>query len=82
MTKPILCLDFDGVIHSYTSGWKGARIILDPPVPGALDFILAAQAQLYRRDPIVPVSPVGRASRDEAVASQACRGPLCSAARR
>ena len=45
MTKPILCLDFDGVIHSYTSGWKGARIILDPPVPGALDFILAAQAQ-------------------------------------
>ena len=45
MNKPILCLDFDGVIHSYTSGWKGARIILDPPVPGALDFILAAQAQ-------------------------------------
>ena len=45
MTKPILCLDFDGVIHSYTSGWKGARNIPDPPVPGALDFILAAQAQ-------------------------------------
>ena len=45
MTKPILCLDFDGVIHSYTSGWKGARNIPDPPVPGALDFILAVQAQ-------------------------------------
>ena len=45
MTRPILCLDFDGVIHSYTSGWKGARNIPDPPVPGALDFILAAHAR-------------------------------------
>jgi hypothetical protein len=42
MKKPILCLDFDGVIHSYTSGWKGARNIPDPPVPGALDFIINA----------------------------------------
>jgi hypothetical protein len=39
MTKPILCLDFDGVIHSYSSGWKGADVIPDPPVAGALDFI-------------------------------------------
>ena len=39
MSKPILCLDFDGVIHSYTSGWKGADEIPDPPVPGAIDFI-------------------------------------------
>ena len=39
--KPILCLDFDGVIHSYTSGWKGARNIPDDPVPGALGFIKA-----------------------------------------
>ena len=37
--KPILCLDFDGVIHSYSSGWKGADIIPDPPVPGAMRFI-------------------------------------------
>ncbi len=37
--KPILCLDFDGVIHSYVSGWKGADEIPDPPVPGALSFI-------------------------------------------
>ncbi len=40
--KQILCLDFDGVIHSYASGWKGASVIPDPPVPGALEFIVAA----------------------------------------
>ena len=39
MGKPILCLDFDGVIHSYESGWKGAHVIPDDPVPGALAFI-------------------------------------------
>jgi hypothetical protein len=44
VSKPILCLDFDGVIHSYTSGWKGARSIPDAPVPGALDFVSAALA--------------------------------------
>ena len=42
MTKPILCLDFDGVIHSYTSGWKGAAVIPDPPVDGAMKFIAEA----------------------------------------
>jgi hypothetical protein len=39
MYKPILCLDFDGVCHSYTSGWKGADVIPDPPVPGLFDFL-------------------------------------------
>jgi hypothetical protein len=40
--KPILCLDFDGVIHSYKSGWVFADFIPDPPVPGAFEFIYEA----------------------------------------
>jgi len=40
--KPILCLDFDGVCHSYTSGWQGATVISDPPVPGMWRFLEAA----------------------------------------
>ena len=43
MSKPILCMDFDGVIHSYTSGWKGADQIPDPPVPGAIAFLSNAK---------------------------------------
>lgn len=38
----ILCLDFDGVIHSYTHGWMGVDIIPDPPVPGAIAFLREA----------------------------------------
>lgn len=40
--KPLLCIDFDGVLHSYTSGWEGADVIPDPPVPGAIDFLREA----------------------------------------
>lgn len=42
MSKPILCLDFDGCLHAYTSGWKGAGVIPDPPVPGALAWMYEA----------------------------------------
>jgi len=42
MGKPILCLDFDGVIHSYTSGWQGAGVAADPPVDGTLEYLIEA----------------------------------------
>jgi len=35
----ILSVDFDGVIHSYTSKWIGAHVIPDPPVDGAIQWI-------------------------------------------
>lgn len=38
-TKPILCVDFDGVVHSYVSPWQDAGHIPDDPVPGALRWL-------------------------------------------
>lgn len=40
--KPILCLDFDGVLHQYLSGWQGADVVADGPVPGAMAFLADA----------------------------------------
>jgi len=34
-----ICIDFDGVIHSYYSGWRGYGIAADPPVDGAIEWI-------------------------------------------
>lgn len=38
--NPIICVDFDGVIHSYKSGWKGVSVINDAPVPGAIEWLM------------------------------------------
>lgn len=45
---PTVVFDFDGVIHSYTSGWKGVANIPDPPVPGIREAIAEIRASGYR----------------------------------
>lgn len=37
--RDTVCVDFDGVLHSYVSGWKGGTVIPDPPVPGAIEWL-------------------------------------------
>lgn len=37
--KQTVVFDFDGVVHSYTSGWKGENIIPDSPVTGIKEAI-------------------------------------------
>ena len=39
MANKIIQMDFDGVINSYTSGWKGHTIIPDEPVKGIKESI-------------------------------------------
>lgn len=39
--KKIICVDFDGVIHSYVNGWHGAHVISDPPVDGAFEWLMS-----------------------------------------
>ena len=46
--KPNVVFDFDGVIHSYTSGWKGVAEIPDPPVPGIGEAIAELRQLGYR----------------------------------
>lgn len=37
-TGKTVSVDFDGVLHTYASGWTGVEPT-DPPEPGALEFI-------------------------------------------
>jgi len=37
--KKTVVFDFDGVTHSYKSGWKGATVIADGPVSGIKEVI-------------------------------------------
>lgn len=45
--KPLLSLDFDGVLHWYRNGFKGNTVIDDEPVPGAVEFVQTA-SQYFR----------------------------------
>lgn len=42
MVKPILCVDFDGVIHEYRTKWTDAKTISDGPTKGALAWLWKA----------------------------------------
>lgn len=74
--KPILCMDFDGVIHSYKSGWQGADRIPDPPVEGVFDWMLEASElfdiHIYSSRSI---EPEGRAAM-EAWMKENCNVPI------
>ena len=43
----IICFDFDGVIHSYKSGWQGIDIIPDPVVPDIKELIEELKKEGY-----------------------------------
>ena len=45
--KKTVVFDFDGVIHSYTSGWQGITTVSDPPVPGIKEAIDAIRLAGY-----------------------------------
>ncbi len=47
MSKKTVVFDFDGVIHSYTSGWKGADVIPDPVVEGIQSTINSLRQEYY-----------------------------------
>lgn len=34
-----VCVDFDGVLHSYRSGWQGAGVVSDEPSHGAIEWL-------------------------------------------
>lgn len=45
--KKTVVFDFDGVIHSYKSGWKGEDIIPDEPVNGIKETIESIRQSGY-----------------------------------
>lgn len=45
--KRTVVFDFDGVIHSYFSGWKGVDVIPDKPVAGIKEAIEEIRREGY-----------------------------------
>ena len=48
--KATIAIDFDGVLHSFKSGWQGHQKIGDPPVDGAIEWL----RMLIHSDKVVP----------------------------
>ncbi len=48
--KTVIACDFDGVLHSFTSGWKSPCEIPDSPVAGAIHWLskLIDSAHLFK----------------------------------
>lgn len=46
--KKTVVFDFDGVINSYSSGWRGAGVLPDPPVDGIKEAIEELRDEGYR----------------------------------
>lgn len=44
--RQIVCVDFDGVIHEYTSKWSHTHVIPDPPVDGVIEWLYST-IQVY-----------------------------------
>lgn len=46
--KKIILIDFDSTLHGYQSGWQGADVANDQPVPGAIEWLrtLLAHAEI------------------------------------
>jgi len=42
MKKADLWINFDGVISTFDNGWKGIKLIVDPPRDGVLEFLKEA----------------------------------------
>lgn len=60
MDKKTIVFDFDGVIHSYTSGWQGISVIPDPVVPeiqAAINYLRMEGYEVIVVDDVVAHKP-------------------------
>lgn len=59
----IICVDFDGVIHSYSSGWRGVDVIADAPVRGAIEWL----EEMLQAENVKPVIYSSRSKNPEGI---------------
>jgi hypothetical protein len=82
----IIAVAFDGCINSHLSGWQGVDQIPDPPVPGAIEWLMAnrhhfeihiVSSRLAERDGLLAVFDwlVARGVPDEVLSCYPAVGP-------